>query len=177
MYRFYLFRLAILLTVFGASCQVAPTPLASTPESVPTYETVAVRTIQVETPTRTPQAEDPLKEVGAQDDPATLQPWRDTEQPLKLKLTPRATILPGQAAPQAVSDLASRLGIDANKVVIESIESSEFPIQDLGCPQGKKDSGITLPGAVIGELILLKVDGQLYEYHAHGRELVFCGER
>ena len=92
--------------------------------------------------------------------------------PSEVKGQPSSAIkLPERAA----EDLASRLGVQPGDLRIVSVTADEFPAGDLGCPQ----PGVTplpMPAIVTGQVILLEVDGVQYRYHAHGPQLVYCGQ-
>ena len=64
---------------------------------------------------------------------------------------------------QAVTDLASRLKIDASNIDTVSAQSISWPDGSLGCPQpGMLYTQVMVDGA----LIQLSVDGTSYSYHS-----------
>jgi hypothetical protein len=75
----------------------------------------------------------------------------------------------------AVADLARRLGVPADDVVLMKIEGMELPAGDLGCPGAP---GLTdaeeVAGLVEGQEITLAVGGREYIYRAHGWQVVPC---
>ena len=79
---------------------------------------------------------------------------------------------------QAIADLAGRLGINADQIIVESVTPAEFPDASLGVPE----PGMTYaqadrnPADVVtpGYAIRLMVDGQGYEYHAAGDRVVLA---
>ncbi len=72
---------------------------------------------------------------------------------------------------QAVADLASRLGIDADQIVVQRVTPTEFPDTSLDAPEpGVTYAQVVRPGYVIQ----LKIDDQAYEYHAAGDRVVLA---
>jgi hypothetical protein len=83
---------------------------------------------------------------------------------------------PEQAQISAQQDLASRLGIDIDEVVVSRVTEEMFPAGDLGCPcPGCPKSPMT--GLVNGQRIILTVGDREYEYRARGMAVLYCGER
>ena len=88
----------------------------------------------------------------------------------------RAIPLPFESPTEmAVHDLASRLGVDSDDVVVMDIKELEMPAADLGCPgapsgEAKEDPG----GMVMGQEIVLAVGSSEYIYRAHGWQVVAC---
>jgi len=79
-----------------------------------------------------------------------------------------------RAVASATEDLAQRLGVAPERVVLVSVVVGEFPVDNLGCP-ALKEPPYTIPGFVMGLEVILAVGEQRYNYHAHGAVLVFCG--
>jgi hypothetical protein len=79
----------------------------------------------------------------------------------------------GEAQPlvnQAKVDLAARLDVVVENIVVEGVEATEFPDASLGVPEpGQMYAQVVTPGYVI----VLAVDGAAYEYHAAGERVVF----
>ena len=75
-------------------------------------------------------------------------------------------------AEPAVADLADRLGVDELTVTVVSIEEVTWSDGSLGCP----DPGMMYTQALEnGSLIVLEVDGTLYEYHSGvGQDPFYC---
>jgi hypothetical protein len=72
-------------------------------------------------------------------------------------------------AAQAAADLAGRLGIDADQIVVQDVTPAEFPDASLGAPEpGMTYAQVITPGYVIQ----LQVGDQGYEYHAAGERVV-----
>jgi hypothetical protein len=70
---------------------------------------------------------------------------------------------------QAQADLAARLNVAVEAIVVESVEAAEFPDASLGVPE----PGVTYAQVVTpGYVIVLAVDGAAYEYHADGERVV-----
>jgi len=76
----------------------------------------------------------------------------------------------------AIADLAERLGVEHTTVKVIWVTNDEFPLQDLGCPSSTKE-GPVIPAFVMGQVIRLRVADLEYEYHVHGRKIVFCGRQ
>ncbi len=76
---------------------------------------------------------------------------------------------------EAVADLAERLQLPPDSIIIESSSAVELTPEDLRCP-GAGELDKTLPAQVMGEEIVLKSGEQRYLYRGYGKRLVFCGE-
>lgn len=84
---------------------------------------------------------------------------------------PEPTPAEEQDAPvdEAVSDLQGRLGVDEDEIAVATVESVEFPDASLGVPEpGQSYAQMVVPGYIIR----LRVDDELYEYHAADERLV-----
>lgn len=76
----------------------------------------------------------------------------------------------------AKKDLAERLGIAVEEITLVSVVTTDFPLQDLGCPQpDQKEPGFTLPSFVIGHEVVLHAEGRDYTYRVHRSQVVLCG--
>lgn len=73
-------------------------------------------------------------------------------------------------------DLAARLQVGENEIVVESSTKIELPVGDLGCPDEDQETGRTQPGVVMGQELTLAVEGKRYLYHVHGKRIAYCGE-
>jgi hypothetical protein len=74
---------------------------------------------------------------------------------------------------QAKSDLAERLKVDPSQISVENVEATDFSDASLGVPEsGKSYAQVVTPGYII----MLKVDGQTYRYHASEQRVVFVPE-
>lgn len=72
----------------------------------------------------------------------------------------------------AKEDLAKRLGIDAGQIEVVEARAVEWRDTSLGCPQPGMAYAQVLQD---GLLIILRVDGRLYEYHSgRGRPPFLC---
>ncbi len=74
----------------------------------------------------------------------------------------------------AKADLAQRIGIEKEQIVVESVEPVAWPDTSLGCPEPD-----TVYNQVItdGYRILLSHDGETYRYHTdEGNRVVLCGD-
>ena len=67
------------------------------------------------------------------------------------------------AVARAKADLASRLGVGAGDVRVESVEEADFPNTALGAPVGGEMSGMMISS---GWRIRLNAAGKSYEYRA-----------
>lgn len=81
---------------------------------------------------------------------------------------------PGGAAAEAVADLAARLEVAEDDVVVDSVEEVTWRDGSLGCAE----KGTMYTQALVdGSRITLRVAGQTYEYHSGGRRSAFLCER
>jgi hypothetical protein len=87
-----------------------------------------------------------------------------------------AGLPPAQASivAAAVADLADRTGADAASIELTNLVADDLPAVNLGCPT-KATSAAVQPAFVTGWIITLQVAGAVYEYRAHGGQLVYCG--
>ena len=91
--------------------------------------------------------------------------------------TPEATMeIPQEAEPlvdKAVEDLADRVGEDPDAIVVEGVAETEFRDTSLGVPEpGKSYAQVITPGYIV----VLRVGGKKYEYHAADNRVVFAPE-
>ncbi len=71
----------------------------------------------------------------------------------------------------AKTDLAQQLGISSDDIQVEDVEAEDFPDASLGVPEpGKSYAQVITPGYII----LLKAEGETYEYHAAGERVVLA---
>jgi hypothetical protein len=93
------------------------------------------------------------------------------------KFTPGGTVTPlpfstQSLLEQARQDLADRLGIAVEGVEVVEVNQTELALQDWQCLM---DSfAVELPAVVMGVEIWLRVDGSLYRYVGHGRQVRLC---
>ncbi|KXJ98280.1 MAG: hypothetical protein UZ17_ACD001002809 [Acidobacteria bacterium OLB17] len=73
-----------------------------------------------------------------------------------------------QAAERAERDLAARLGIDAAKITLESIDEAEFPNGSLGAPV---DGEMSMMMITPGWKLQFSAEGKTYEYRAANGQL------
>jgi hypothetical protein len=92
-------------------------------------------------------------------------------------IDPPSTAIPTEAGMQnlidkAMADLAQRLAVSMNEIVLLEAESVTWPDGSLGCPQeGMLYAQVLTPGY----LIRLQWGGQEFEYHAsRGTTVIFC---
>lgn len=127
------------------------------------------------------RASQPAKEDSVPADPQVL-PSQEfltniPENPLQLGNTPEPTEMtatsPTPADPglqnlieKAMADLAQRLSIPVNEIILLEATSVTWPDSSLGCPQpGMAYTQVPQDGL----LIRLQADEQIYEYHSGGR--------
>jgi hypothetical protein len=72
------------------------------------------------------------------------------------------------AVTRAKADLASRLGVGAGDVRLESVEEADFPNTALGAPVGGEMSGMMISS---GWRIRLNAAGKSYEYRADRKQV------
>ncbi len=72
----------------------------------------------------------------------------------------------------AKADLAKRMGIDKEGIVVVRVDSVDWPDTSLGCPEpGMMYAQVVTPGYKI----LLSYAGEIYEYHSDkGDRIVYC---
>jgi hypothetical protein len=76
-----------------------------------------------------------------------------------------------EGANLAIADLAKRLDITADQIEAVRVESVEWPDTSLGCPQpGQAYAQVITPG----QIVVLSANGQEYEYHTGGDQIVAC---
>lgn len=96
-----------------------------------------------------------------------------TASPIQIPVTPPVedTVLQTFIT-QATEDLANRLGVDVDKITLLEARSVNWRDSSLGCPQpDMMYAQVITPGY----LLLLDVDGAIYEYHADKRSTVlYC---
>jgi hypothetical protein len=131
-----------------------PGPAATAPTS-----TASTTTPTVATPSVTPPVKDTTPDDGA--------PTTSPEVPVPDPSTPS-----GSNVELAVSDLATRLGVDASGIEVVSVDEVTWPDGSLGCPR----PGMSYTQALVdGQLIVLAVEGTEYEYHSgRGGEPFYC---
>ncbi len=72
---------------------------------------------------------------------------------------------------QARTDLAARLGVTPDAIVVKSSQETEWPDASLGCPKpGRMYAQMITPGV----LIVLEANGKTYEYHGSMRQVTLC---
>jgi len=70
-------------------------------------------------------------------------------------------------------DLAGRLGISPDEILVVSVEAVDWPDASLGCPEpGMSYAQVVTPGY----LIALEAGGERYEYHTGDGNVVLCQE-
>lgn len=88
----------------------------------------------------------------------------------------KAGQLPLTPARLAVRDLAQKMDMDAEDIVIMEIRNLQLPADGLGCPGGPVIEGpdVLATGQVEGQEIVLAAAGREYKYRAHGWQIVLC---
>lgn len=75
----------------------------------------------------------------------------------------------------ASQDLAQRLGIPVNDIIVSAVIGEDFSTIAFYCKTAKDRIAKDDPPAVISGLtILLNASGRRYEYHASGQTVFFC---
>ena len=123
---------------------------------------------RIETPELVHSAETPI--TGA-------QPTEPGE-PEPLKLPAGQNISQDALASRARLDLANRLGLSIDQVQVISVLHTEFSAQAFFCQMAKERITRDAPPEIVeGQLIVLDVAGERYEYHANESNLVFCRQQ
>ena len=130
------------------------------------------------TPTSSPSAPaTPISPLSPLPTPGLVSPLPSpTVSPLALP-----TFQPGKSLPppseRALAELATRLEVDPDTIIVVSVTQQEMPIQYLGCPPEGVTPRADMPAMVFGEEVVLRHDDTEYVYHAHLVQLFYCGER
>jgi len=157
---------AVLLLLVVA-CQPTVSPAETQPNATQTLTTPADTPSPTVPPATATQPQPPTKEATPE---ATL--------PLK-DLTPMpagtsVSIPPASEAAVAAAkaNLAQRLGMSEEDILVASIEAVEWSDSSLGCPRpGMMYMQVITPGF----RVILQAQGQAYEYHTdQGRNAVLC---
>jgi len=117
-------------------------------------------------------------DADAQTGPATIlpphEPTNDSTQATQPTQLPAATSGLESLIAQAKEDLAQRLALSVAEIKLVKAEAVVWPDASLGCPQpGMEYLQVPEDGA----LIVLQVEGTLYEYHNGGSRGLFLCER
>ncbi|MBN1314477.1 MAG: hypothetical protein JXA42_03380 [Anaerolineales bacterium] len=75
----------------------------------------------------------------------------------------------------AIVDLAERLEKAPDSIEVLTIAPDEFPGGDMGCPNPKEPASNS-PSIVTGYRVILKNEGESYEYHTRRDHIAFCGK-
>jgi hypothetical protein len=138
------------------------------------------------TPTREPTTSPPVAETHeAAESPgmetATPVGEKETISPTRTPLTEEEIMTPDDTVPPsaqqvvqlAKEDLARRLDLPPEAIEVVSVEEVDWPDTSLGCPEpGMMYAQVITPGFQV----VLEAEGQMYEYHTGGRQLVLCGD-
>lgn len=74
----------------------------------------------------------------------------------------------------AIEDLAGKLAIDPAEIELVSVDVDELPAKTLGCSTKNQPGAPVVPAFVSGKIIRLRAGDEIYEYHASGRQVVYC---
>lgn len=74
----------------------------------------------------------------------------------------------------AIQDLAGKLAIDPAEIELVSVDVDELPAKTLGCSLKFQPGAPVVPAFISGKIIRLRAGGEMYEYHASGRQVVYC---
>ena len=112
----------------------------------------------------TPGASTPAAPAPSPSDTASPTPSTGGTLPADLRTRP--------AVAAAIADTADREGVDPSKVVIAAWTPVTWADGSLGCPQ----KGMSYTQALVeGELLMLRVDTGLFQYHApSGGAFAYC---
>lgn len=176
--------LALVLLMACAPTETEPTASETEPEATPTGQP-ALAPVEQEQATSAASEDDEMDEPETE----TVEPDTQLVAPVTVdlqKLTPVPPVdttprempapgVPGDKHPmvEKVSlDLSERLDVDDDEIKLIKMEQVEWSDSSLGCPE---------PGAVYmqvitpGYLIILEVEGKLYEYHTDQNNIfVLC---
>ncbi len=86
-------------------------------------------------------------------------------------------VLPGRSrdiSQRAIQELAGRLQVSPESILIVKIYPDEFPASNLGCPL-ETGEPLPLPAIVSGQTIVLEHEDMHYIYHARASDVIFCG--
>ena len=172
----------IVATGIGAGCTPLPGKVTE-PTSEPSSVTSPLALPADVSPLLSPP---PTPTLGAAPVPPTPTEPIAIPSPPFVEPTPRTPLPPAGQLPAganlervvrlAMEDLARRLGVRPDKIVLISVTADEFPASNLGCPSPKK-TPLPIPAFVTGQVIVLQNRGEYYVYHARGRQAIFCGRR
>jgi hypothetical protein len=145
--------MALILIFTAVACQPADTPLA--PSATPM---LAIETPPLPSATPTPHGEEA---------PPATAPATETTQPDPSREAEKMILL-------AQTDLAGRLSISEEEILVQSVEPVTWTDAGLGCPQpGQAYAQVLTPGF----RVILEADGQVYEYHTGEPErIILCRE-
>lgn len=162
--------LAMIMVLVVAACQSATMPAATLPA-----ETRPAETRQAETQPATVVS----IETAAVPEPGLPAGSEVDGTGTALPALPTMQAVPSSPAAEGIlvaarSDLALRLGVAEDEIVVVVLEEVQWPDGSLGCPQpGMMYVQVITPGF----LVVLQADGEKYEYHTDlaGR-FVLCEE-
>ena len=105
----------------------------------------------------------------------TALPMEAKPAPSPLAAMPAATVEPPVA--QAINELAARLGVGWEEIIVFSVEYVEWPDASLGCPQpGMMYAQVITPGYRV--TLCVAAGGACYEYHTdRGAHAVLCEQK
>jgi hypothetical protein len=172
-FRFLMVAAALLVVFISAGCQAEAEPSTGTTVSPTDGPTVGTTTSPLESPLVSPLGTpvQPTEPSIDTPEPAAAPEEGEGEEPVVG--APRSA--EAERMISAVkADLAQRLGVPEEEIVVRSIEEVEWRDGSLGCPEpGVSYIQVITPGF----LVVLEVDGVEYEYHTDTRgSLVLCEE-
>lgn len=108
----------------------------------------------------------------------TKKPFKPTSAPVQRTLAPLQNAITDLSVSRAMQDLAQRSGVSVEEVSLVSVLQMEFTAQAFYCQKVKERIGREAPPEVIeGQVILLAIAGEKFEYHASGKEIIFCSRQ
>lgn len=159
---------AVFLGVLWLLAACTALPETTEPVTLPTGTTLpATETQPKESPTLNPTASHAPKSTQTPPEPINPVHPEPTITPHPIEQVVRDPV------ERAVEDLAQRLGISESEIKVVNEYGDDFVGDNLGCPGGKTPLR-PLQVLVTGRVIELQADGQIYIYHAHGADLVYC---
>ncbi len=147
---FALFLLTVLLAACGGA---APIPTAPPGEPEPS------RPLPPATESEPPPAADPT-------DAAATLPALPTPTEATMSDDPSAGAVPADLLAQMKQDLADRIGVSIDSIVVVSAEAVMWRDSSLGCPE---PGMMYLQVLTEGYQVLLEAQGQIYDYRASTR--------
>jgi hypothetical protein len=156
----------LLFPLLLAACQgFQPAQQLQTAAASPTESIAAPQ--KIATPTL-PASKAPLNrlEIRETESLVTIQP--------PFSITPIPNPQGKDVVEVAIQDLAGTLAIDPAEIELVSADVDDLPAKTLGCSMKNQPGAPVVPAFVSGKIIRLRAGDEIYEYHASGRQVVYC---